>query len=172
MNKILELDAARYEYGRKEMPEFQVYFRKLQAAQTLPGRYFWGFLFRRAKRKRMIELPSKVQIGPGLYIGHPYSIAVNADAIIGKNVNIHKGVTIGQQNRGSKKGAPVIGDDVWIGINTTIVGNVHIGSDVMIGSNCFINYDVPDHSIVVNSGCKVLPKENATEYYINRRIEE
>ena len=38
-----------------------------------------------------------------------------------ENCNIHKGVTIGQENRGKRKGTPVIGDEVWIGINATIV---------------------------------------------------
>lgn len=49
-----------------------------------------------------------------------------------ENCNIHKGVTIGQENRGKRKGTPVIGDEVWIGINATIVGKISIGSDVLI----------------------------------------
>ena len=47
-----------------------------------------------------------------------------------------------------RKGTPVIGDEVWIGINSTIVGNVKIGNDVLISPNSFVNCDIPDHSIV------------------------
>ena len=56
-----------------------------------------------------------------MYVGHPYGITINPQAVIGENRNIHKGVTIGQENRGKRKGTPVIGDEVWIGINATIV---------------------------------------------------
>lgn len=46
-------------------------------------------------------------------------MAINPQTIIGENCNIHKGVTIGQENRGIRKGTPVIGNEVWIGINAT-----------------------------------------------------
>ena len=64
--------------------------------------------------------------GGGLYIGHPYNITINSEVVIGENVNIHKGVTIGQENRGKRKGCPVIGNKVWIGVNATIVGAVMV----------------------------------------------
>lgn len=59
-------------------------------------------------------------------------------------------MTIGQENRGKRKGAPIIGNEVWIGVNATIVGAVHIGNDVLIGPNTYINCDIPDHSYTVN----------------------
>lgn len=68
---------------------------------------------------RLSEISPFTDIGDGLYIGHFSSITINKNAVIGKNVNIHKGVTIGQENRGSKVGAPIIGNRVWIGINAT-----------------------------------------------------
>lgn len=50
--------------------------------------------------------------------------------VIGSNCNIHKGVTIDQENRGLRKGVPTIGDCVWIVGNATIVGKITIGDDV------------------------------------------
>lgn len=85
-------------------------------------------------------------------------------------MNIHKGVTIGQENRGERKGTPVIGDEVWIGINSTIVGAIHIGNDVLIAPNAFVNCDIPDHSIVFGNPCIIKPKNNATEGYINNKV--
>ena len=82
------------------------------------------------------------------------------------NCNIHKGVTIGQENRGKRKGTPVIGDEVWIGINATIVGKVSIGSDVLIAPNTFVNKDIPDHSVVFGNPCVIIPNTKATEEYI------
>lgn len=55
------------------------------------------------------------------------------------NCNIHKGVTIGQENRGKRQGTPIIGDNVWIGMNVTIVGNIKIGNDVLIAPNTYLN---------------------------------
>ncbi len=117
-----------------------------------------------------VDLSARVVIGEGLYIGHPYGITINSDAVLGCNVNIHKGVTIGQENRGSRRGVPTIGNEVFIGINSTIVGKVTIGDDVLIAPNTFINCDVPSHSVVVGNPCIIKYKDNATEGYINNKI--
>ena len=91
--------------------------------------------------------------------------------MIGNNCNLAKGVTIGQENRGNRIGAPRIGNQVWIGTNSVVVGNITVGDDVLIAPNCYVNRDVPDHSIVIGNPCKIISKENATEGYVNRLIE-
>lgn len=102
-----------------KMPRFQYYYRKCQQSTGMLLLVYRA-LFSICKRKKHIDLYYKTNIGGGLYIGHPYCITINEKAVIGKNVNIHKGVTIGQENRGERKGTPVIGDEVWIGINSPI----------------------------------------------------
>lgn len=67
-------------------------------------------------------------------------------------------------------GTPIIGDYVWIGINAVIVGNVHIGNDVMIAPGSFVNFDVPDHSVVVGNPGVVNHKDYATDGYINNTV--
>ena len=99
-------------------------------------------------------------------MGHAYGITINPNAIIGKNCNIHKGVTIGQESRGKRKGTPAIGNRVWIGVGAVIVGNIRIGDDVMIAPNSFVNIDIPSHSIVFGNPCIVKPKNPATQDYI------
>ena len=108
----------------------------------------------------------------GVYFGHAYGITINPKAVIGKNCNIHKGVTIGQENRGARKGTPRIGDRVWIGVNSTVVGNVTIGDDVLIAPNTYVNMDIPPHSIVLGSPCICKHRDNATEGYINNLCEQ
>ena len=49
-------------------------------------------------KKHGIEIDYPVQIGKGLFIAHPYGITINDKVVIGQNCNIHKGVTIGQEN--------------------------------------------------------------------------
>lgn len=117
------------------------------------------------------EIPSSVKIGPGLYIGHPFCITLNPKTIIGSNCNLHKGFTIGQENRGKRKGTPIIGDCVWIGINSTIVGNITIGDDVVIAPNSNVNHDVPSHSVVFGNPCIIKKNGNSTEGYINHKFE-
>jgi serine O-acetyltransferase len=114
-----------------------------------------------------LEISPSTRIGAGLYIGHPYCITINPKAILGTNVNIHKGVTIGQENRGTRQGVPTISDRVWIGINATIVGKITIGEDVLIAPNAYVNCDVPSHSIVFGNPCIIKAKANATKDYIN-----
>lgn len=123
----------------------------------------------RASRKYGLEILSD-NIGPGLYIGHAHNINVNPEAVIGKNCNLNKGCTLGKENRGKREGAPILGDNVWIGTNSVVVGRVHIGDDVLIAPNAYVNFDVPDHSIVLGNPGKIIRKENATEGYITMRI--
>ena len=111
--KVIQLDKKRY-VGK--MPTFQKYYRKCQENHGGILRWMYKVLFAYYKRKNNIELYGGTEIGEGLYFGHPYGITINEKVIIGKNCNIHKGVTIGQENRGKRKGVPVIGDNVWIGV--------------------------------------------------------
>lgn len=162
---ILEQDIKRYH--KENMPKFQYFFRKTKQTDFAPLRLLYKCLFVLLRNRRLIELPIKTQIGGGLYFGHAYNITINPNVVIGSNCNIHKGVLIGQENRGRRQGTPTIGDFVWIGINACIVGNIHIGNDVLIAPNTYINRDIPSHSVVFGNPCIIKTKKNATEGYIN-----
>lgn len=128
-------------------------------------------LFRLVKRMLRqnygLELDS-FAIGKGLYLGHPYNIAVSDLAVIGDNCNLNKGVTIGAENRGERTGAPVLGNRVWVGTNAVLVGAVTIGDNVLIAPNSYVNMDVPSDSIVIGNPAKIIPnRPDATEGYIN-----
>lgn len=64
----------------------------------------------------------------------------------------------------------MIGNNVWIGINTAIVGNVKIGDDVLIAPNSYVNCNVPSHSVVFGNPCIIKHNEHATEGYVNRAV--
>ncbi len=131
----------------------------------------WRLMLHRMRERYGLEISRSTQIGPGLYLGHAFNITVNPEAVIGANCNLHKGVTIGQENRGKRQGAPVIGDCVWIGVNATIVGGITVGDDVLIAPGAYVNCDVPSHSIVLGNPCRVIAREGATEGYINRKVQ-
>ena len=153
--------------ARGYIRKFSYYFRKSASCKNKILKFYYRFMFRSICAKHGLEISWRTSIGKGLYVGHPYNITINPYAILGENINIHKGVTIGQENRGIRKGVPTIGNKVWIGINSTIVGNITIGSDVMIAPNSYVNCNVPSHSIVIGNPCKIIPRDNATELYIN-----
>lgn len=163
----LEMDQIRY--GNDRMPRFQFYYRKAQLGGAL--RLVYKYLFIKAREKKCIDMSIENQIGGGVYFGHSTGITINPHAVIGNNCNIHKGVTIGRENRGKRQGTPTIGNEVWIGINAVIVGNVHIGNDVLIAPNSYVNFDVPDHSIVIGNPAVIKHSDHATEGYINKIVE-
>ena len=123
-------------------------------------------LKRRCSFKFGYQIPSNVKIGAGLNIGHYGTIVVNEEVVIGKNCNLAHSITIGQTNRGKLKGVPVIGDNVWIGTGSVIVGKIIIGSNVLIAPNAFVNMDVPSNSLVIGNPARIIPKDNPCESYI------
>ena len=140
------------------------YMYWLRKYQEKPSFFKQAMLYR-ITRKYGLEISPKAQIGAGLYLGHPYNITVGEDVVIGKNVNLHKGCTIGRAS-GKKCGSPKIGDQVFVGINATIVGNIVIGNDVLIAPNSFVNFDVPPHSVVIGNPGEIYAKEYATDNYV------
>lgn len=125
------------------------------------------FLLYRMTRRFGLEISVGAHIGEGLYLGHPYQITVAEGTQIGNNVNLHKGCTIGREKRGKRAGVPRIGNRVYVGIGSVIVGNITIGDDVLIAPNSFINFDVPSHSIVIGNPAVIHHRDEATEGYVN-----
>ena len=150
------------------------FYRKAQMSKNPFLHKIYKKLFEISTKKKGIEFSVDNEIGYGFYVGHPYGITINAKAIIGNNVNIHKGVTIGQENRGKRKGTPCIGNNVWIGGNTVVNPGVKIGDNCVIGSGSVVTKDIPANSIAVGNPCRVLREitdEDKKYYYKNLRIE-
>lgn len=131
---------------------------------------FWRLVLRHYQIKYGFQIYPETKIGEGFYLGHWGSLVINPKVKIGKNCNIAQGVTIAQANRGKNEGVPEIGNEVWIGPNAVIVGNITIGSNVLIAPNAYVNFDVPSDSIVIGNPAHITPKENATQGYINNKI--
>jgi len=132
---------------------------------------FWRFVLRHHQIKYGFQIYPETKIGEGFYLGHWGAVIINPKAKIGKNCNIAQGVTIAQANRGKNEGVPEIGNEVWIGPNAVVVGKIKIGNNVLIAPNAYVNFDVPDNSVVVGNPATITPNENATADYINRKVE-
>lgn len=127
----------------------------------------WGILYKkklyRMSLKTGVDFADNYNIGKGLIIGHWGKIVLNKDVVFGDLIMLTHGVTIGRDVRGNRKGVPTIGNRVCIRANSTIVGKITIGNDVLIAPNTFVNFNVPDHSIVVGNPAKIHYRKNATE---------
>ena len=150
--------------------KYMYWLRRAQNLKNPISKIFAILKLRNLSKKTSIQIPFSTKIGEGFYIGHCGRVIINPQAVLGKNINIATGVTIGQEIRGKRKGCPVISDNVWIGTNSVIVGKITIGTDVLIAPLSYVNFDVPDHSIVIGNPAKIIHRENATEGYIDRTV--
>ena len=98
-------------------------------------------------------------------------IQANNGIIFGSNIELGPGVSIISSNhkannlREHTKGKPItIGNNVWIGANSTVLPKVSIGDNVIIGANSLVNKDIPSNSVAVGNPCKIIKqKEPYTE---------
>ena len=150
-------------------------FRKLYYYRNYYARGIKGIVVKLANhslsKKLSLSIQPTARIGRGVLFLHPSSITINSGAVIGDNLTMLKGATIGNSKTG-KVGAPVIGNNVYIGLNSTVVGGITIGNDVMIAANTFVNFDVPDGALVLGSPGVIHKKEKASAEYIANSIFE
>lgn len=105
-----------------------------------------------------IDLPCEVQVGRRLVIEHFGGIIISGDTVLGDDVVIRNGVTIGLKHTGIA-GAPVIGNRVDIGAGAKILGAITIGDDVAIGANAVVLQDVPANSLAVGVPAVIKPRK-------------
>jgi len=128
---------------------------------------FYRLMLRRCSFKYGIDIPCETKIGKGFFINHFSCLIISSDAVIGENVNVSQGVTIGLASRGDNKGVATIGNNVYIGPGAKIVGNVKIGNNVAIGANAVVTKDVVDNSVIVGIPAKVISMKGTRGYVIN-----
>ncbi|MDR1895906.1 MAG: serine acetyltransferase [Prevotellaceae bacterium] len=169
-NSIIYDDLFRY-CGKRSFPSLLRYvlftpgfryiylFRKCKKKNFLFPLY--RFLLLKCSHKYGIQIPYQTEIGKGFRIVHFGMVVINPCTKIGSNFNISNGCTIG--NSGDKKnGVPIIGNYVSMQANSVIVGDVKIGNNVLIAPNTFVNFDVPDDSIVIGTKASIIHKNQAS----------
>lgn len=107
------------------------------------------------------EIPVTTTVGPGLRIWHGFSIVVNPATVIGRNVVLRQGVTIGKTGRSND--CPVIGDDVAVGASATIVGGIEIGDGAEIGAHSLVTHDVPAGGATRAANTRIFEPRAATK---------
>jgi serine O-acetyltransferase len=137
---------ATYRFGRWAIA------RRNPAARWLACKAY-GFVNFFVANFTKVWIPPQVTIGAEFHIIHAEgSLSIHPDVVIGDRCGVMHNVTLGT-NMGA--GAPRIGDDVFIGVNSTILGKVKVGDRVRIAANTAVTTNVPNDSIVVGSPAKI-----------------
>ena len=129
------------------------------------GHYFWARLIsQRAARKTGIEIHPGAQIGKGLFIDHGNGVIIGETTIIGNNVTLYQGVTLGGTGKEHGKRHPTIEDNVMISAGAKILGSFTIGANSKIGAGSVVLHEVPPNSTVVGvPGRVALPREDMNQ---------
>lgn len=114
------------------------------------------------ERDFCVHVCPSTKVGKNFYISHCYEFGIGGTAIIGDNCSIYPNVHIAAKvkdetaNKGERIHAK-IGNDVMLCINSTIIGPITIGDDVIIGACAIVTKDVPSHSVVKGTN-QIRPK--------------
>jgi serine O-acetyltransferase len=125
-------------------------------------------ILKRIEYRFGISIPYNTEIGHGLYIGHYGGIVISPEAKIGKNCNLNHGVTVGSTYGGKHPGTPIIGDNVYLGPGSKVIGGIMIGNNVAIGANCVVTNSMPDNAVVVGVPGRVISEKGSFDYVVNR----
>lgn len=96
-----------------------------------------------------IEIHPGATIGQGLFIDHGMGVVVGETTIIGNNVTLFQGVTLGGTGKEKGKRHPTLGNNIVVGTGAKVLGNITIGDNVSIGANAVVLRNVPANSTVV-----------------------
>jgi serine O-acetyltransferase len=96
-----------------------------------------------------IDIHPGATIGRGFFIDHGTGVVIGGTAIVGNDVTIYQGVTLGGTSLQRKKRHPTLGDNVVVGSGAAVLGDITIGDNVKIGANSVVVKDVPANSTVV-----------------------
>lgn len=142
-------------------------YTRLQRWTRFGVRQFMSIMLYRYSVRYGIGISADTLVGAGLYIGHFGGIHVNQGAVIGNNCNIQQDVTLGTTNRGTRAGAPVVGNNVFIGAGAKIIGRIHIGDGAAIGANAVVTKDVPAGAAVAGVPARVISDQGSLGYVNN-----
>ncbi len=112
-------------------------------------RFVARFLSQAARLITGIEIHPGAQIGQRFFVDHGMGVVIGETTIIGDDVTLYQGVTLGGTGKETGKRHPTIGNDVVIGAGARVLGNITVGENSRVGAGSVVLRDVPDNSTVV-----------------------
>ena len=180
MNRITKADLFRHNglsgtmgfFKGLSIPGFRYIFvlRKVSQYKVSSVKGIFYRIIMRLCTYKGYQIHGEAKLGEGFYLYHRGTVIIGP-VLVGKNCSVSHNVTIGRAYKEGILGRPTLGDNVWIGPGVVIVGKIHIGNNVLLAPNSFVNFDVPDNSLVIGNPGKIIRKENPTKYYINNVLD-
>lgn len=155
-------------YARKDFNTSTIHQVFTLSRELLINKYFRTLFYYRTNgvfskilrvfypRQSSFIIDVNTKIGGGLQLVHPYATILNAEKI-GENVYVNHLVTVGEKN--GKR--PVIGDNVELHANCTIIGGIRIGKNAIIGAGTVVTKDVPEGAVVIGAKNRFLERDNS-----------
>lgn len=143
-------------------PSFWAIIRYRKAHKLyLKGHYYRARrISQRTARKTGIEIHPGATIGKGLFIDHGHGVVIGETAIIGDNVTLYQGVTLGGTGKEKGKRHPTVCDNVMISAGAKVLGSFTIGENSKIGAGSVVLEEVPPNCTVVGVPGRIVKQDN------------
>ncbi|MBD8914888.1 MAG: serine O-acetyltransferase [Pseudobutyrivibrio sp.] len=143
-------------------PSFKVMISYRRAHKLyLKGHYFWArWISQRAARKTGIEIHPGATIGKGFFIDHGTGVIIGETTIIGDNVTLYQGVTLGGTGKETGKRHPTLEDNVMVSAGAKIIGSFTVGKNSKIGAGSVVIEEVPPNCTVVGVPGRIVRQNN------------
>lgn len=111
-----------------------------------------------------VDFPWQTKIGGGFALTHGWGMVMSHGAVIGRNVTLFHGVTLGRRDRISTDGErltgyPILEDEVWVGPHAIITGGITIGRGSRVAGGAVVNDNIPPYSIVAGNPGKIIKND-------------
>ncbi|MGN0342506.1 MAG: serine O-acetyltransferase EpsC [Roseburia sp.] len=143
-------------------PTFRVMLSYRRAHKHyLKGHYFRArYISQKAARKTGIEIHPGATIGKGFFIDHGSGVIIGETTIIGDNVTLYQGVTLGGTGKETGKRHPTLEDNVMVSAGAKIIGSFTVGENSKIGAGSVVLKEVPPNCTVVGVPGHVVKRDN------------
>lgn len=143
-------------------PSFKVMMHYRLAHRLYQKKHYFlaRYISQRGVRKTGIEIHPGAQIGKGFFIDHGNGVIIGETTVIGNNVTLYQGVTLGGTGKEHGKRHPTIGDNVMISAGAKVLGSFTIGENSKIGAGSVVLSEVPPGSTVVGVPGRVVKRNN------------
>lgn len=145
-------------------PSFKVMIHYRIAHKLYMNKHYFlaRWISQRAGRKTGIEIHPGAKIGKGFFIDHGNGVIIGETTIIGDNVTLFQGVTLGGTGKEQGKRHPTIGNNVMISAGAKVLGSFKVGDNSKIGAGSVVLQEVPPNSTVVGVPGRVVKRNNVS----------
>lgn len=143
-------------------PSFKVILSYRVAHKLYRKKHYFlaRWISQRAARKTGIEIHPGAKIGKGLFIDHGSGVIIGETAIIGNNVTLYQGVTLGGTGKEKGKRHPTLKDNVMVSAGAKVIGSFTIGENSKIGAGSVVLSEVPPNCTVVGVPGRIVKRND------------